>query len=880
MQDLSSSFDGHSDALTATALAEALAEAPAGNLAETIVLTSNERLRRALVGAYNHVRMQKDERAWLAARIFSIDMWIGQQYELARARHTELPRPLEASAELLLWRASAPSGQENLASLARDAWRLCWQWNIAINEYALCRTENGRMFHDWAERFSLRLRELGVISRAELATRLTRLPSPSQARVLCFAFESPASDLNRYLSHLSEGGWQVAVRDAPQREVSDSVRVPFQDPRQELSAAAQWCRQVLLSDPEATVGIVVPDLTQRYHAVNRQFSAWLQRPDELGEAKLYDIAGGTPLDEQPIWQAANYWLRFCLGQLTAEQARQMLQSPYLELPALPALPSLLPETFGAAELSRTSDDTFWRGIVRERPDPARQTSLSAWIQDFQHLLALGGWTGQGARSGQFQAYEQLTTLLNATRRDPVFPRSCTALEALDTLGQLIGDRLFAPEQPPARVQILGYLETTGLTFSHLWILGMQDTDWPQGVSPNPLVPLSTQLEHQVPRVSPDAEVAFADRRIRQWQGSGGQVIFSYATTLDGVSRGISPLLERLPVAEPAEVVEGLTSASHPALIQRNVSLEPRPDPRGSLVDAGLIRGGSNLLKDQAQCPFRAWAIHRLGIAAPREPHAYPDALDRGQLLHTLMQLLLERDQGSRVHPQDIDDAVTSTAIERALQRNYRRFPKPYLDAERQRLTQLVERWLAQEQKRAAYRVEAVEQSVELDLAGLTLNLRLDRLDRVLDTEVDANSQGIGDLLVLDYKTGRVQPKHLLEDRLLEPQLPLYAIANPAVKGVLYVQMTDREVRLTGVGARQLDLRPARTLAPSEGDWEDLRTRWRHQLISLGEEFRQGIAVAHPASAETCRYCHLQPFCRIGEGFNQQPEVDTVVEDGA
>jgi hypothetical protein len=91
-------------------------------------------------------------------------------------------------------------------------------------------------------------------------------------------------------------------------------------------------------------------------------------------------------------------------------------------------------------------------------------------------------------------------------------------------------------------------------------------------------------------------------------------------------------------------------------------------------------------------------------------------------------------------------------------------------------------------------------------------------------------------------------------------------------------MTDREVRLTGVGAKQLDLRPARTLAPAEGGWEDLRTRWRHQLIALGEEFRQGIAVAHPATAETCRYCHLQTFCRIGEGINQQPQVDTVVED--
>lgn len=871
MQDFSASLNGNFGEYLGIPIGEAFTE--------TIVLTSNERLRRALVRAYNQSMVRKGEQAWLAARISSIDAWLGQQYELARTQHVGLPRPLNADSELLLWSTTAPSGQENLAPLARDAWRLCWQWKIPIEEYALRKTENGRLFHDWAERFSSRLRALNAISRSELATRLTRLPPPPPERVLCFALESPTSDLDGYLGYLVHGGWQVTRRDAPLGKASDCVRVSFQDPGQELSAAAQWCRQVLLRHPDASVGIVVPDLDRRYHAVSRQFSAWLQSPDEPGATKLFDIAGGTPLGEQPIWQAANHWLRFCFGQLNARQFRRTLQSPYLELPLLPSLPSTLPETFGVAELCRVSDETFWRAIFRERPDPAKQNSLNAWIESFQHLLALGGWTGQNAGSGQFQAYELLTALLQATRRDPLLPRRCTAVEALETLGQIIDDRLFAPEQPPARVQILGYLETTGLTFSHLWVLGMQDTDWPRGVSPTPLVPLSTQLQHQVPRVSPDAELAFAERRIRQWQGSGGQVIFSYATTVAGVSHGISQLLEPLPSAEPETLVEGLISASHPALIQRNIPLATRPDPCGSEVDEGLIRGGSNLLKDQAHCPFRAWAIHRLGVTAPREPHAYPDALDRGQLLHDLMQLLLELDHGTRRHPRDIDDASLSVAMDRALQRTYRRFPDAYVAEERRRLHQLVKQWRAQELARTDFRVEAVEKSVEVQLAGLTLNLRLDRLDRVLDSEADQTSQNLGDLLVLDYKTGRVQPKHLLEDRLLEPQLPLYAIANPDIKGVLYVQMTDHDVRATGIGAEHLDLSPARTLTPPEGDWEGLRTRWLTQLTALGEEFRQGTAAVRPATAETCRYCHLQTFCRIGEGNNRQSDSDAAAEDG-
>ena len=54
---------------------------------------------------------------------------------------------------------------------------------------------------------------------------------------------------------------------------------------------------------------------------------------------------------------------------------------------------------------------------------------------------------------------------------------------------------------------------------------------------------------------------------------------------------------------------------------------------------GIVQGGSGMLQDQLECPFRAFARHRLGVRQEREPSEFPDALERGIVLHSVMQRL-------------------------------------------------------------------------------------------------------------------------------------------------------------------------------------------------------------------------------------------------
>jgi len=43
-----------------------------------------------------------------------------------------------------------------------------------------------------------------------------------------------------------------------------------------------------------------------------------------------------------------------------------------------------------------------------------------------------------------------------------------------------------------------------------------------------------------------------------------------------------------------------------------------------------------MVKDQAACPFRAFAAHRLGAEGLQFPHTGLDALERGTLVHRVL----------------------------------------------------------------------------------------------------------------------------------------------------------------------------------------------------------------------------------------------------
>ena len=74
-------------------------------------------------------------------------------------------------------------------------------------------------------------------------------------------------------------------------------------------------------------------------------------------------------------------------------------------------------------------------------------------------------------------------------------------------------------------------------------------------------------------------------------------------------------------------------------------------------------------------------------------------------------------------------------------------------------------WLALEKKRPPFQVIEQETERSLELSGLRLRLKIDRIDQLED----------GGQLLIDYKTGMTSIQDWLTERLRQPQLPLYAL---------------------------------------------------------------------------------------------------------
>jgi RecB family exonuclease len=388
--------------------------------------------------------------------------------------------------------------------------------------------------------------------------------------------------------------------------------------------------------------------------------------------------------------------------------------------------------------------------------------------------------------------------------------------------------------------VLGYLETTGLAFSDLWVLGLDDQSWPRPVTANPFLPTATCERHGVPRSTAAAETGFAARRLAHWQACAGRLTFSHAGPPDRAS----PLVVRLAGADTPAAAAG----PHPFFVHRAGQLESLDDPLGMPLEPGHLSGGARRLADQAACPFRGYAIHRLRLEPRPGVRALPDAGDAGTVIHAALQHLYERVRDRGREPASVDDAEIDEAVSRALTAHYGGLPEPFVTREHVRLRGLLRAWSELERGRGDVTVEATELERDITLDGFELHLRIDRLDRVGDA-----------LVVLDYKTGETGTLET-EGRLLEPQLPLYALADEAVRGVLHARIDARRPRLQGIAG--VPVANATIRPPAGGSWSRQRRSWQRELEVLVREVGTGAAAVAPQSPRICERCHLGRICRI------------------
>ena len=887
--------------ISAAALLETLMAPTPG----TVVVTPNRRLAQALAAQVDQRHLALGASAWAAPEVMPFAAFLGRAWD--EVLHSEsgarLPLLLSEVQEQALWEeaiAGSRHGSELFspgaaASHCRRAWNLAHEWRLVPRLAGAAQGEDARAFVEWAARYERLARERGMTDAARLPDQLfeaaleqARLPR----QLVLYGFDDHPPQRAEVLARLQSLGCAVISCSPPARAAHVRRRV-FASPAEELAEAASWARARLEAKPSASVGIVVPDLGSRRAAVRRAFARVLS-PGYLGAAAdaalPFELSLGTPLAAVPVVADALSVLRLCGHAIAFEDASRILRSPFLahaEAEAGPrarldaALRERLPLETSLEALQRLAlAESLPRAprlaalleklAAHRREKLARTQAAGDWARGFSEALRIAGFPGErGADSHEHQAWEKWHEVLTAFAALERVGPAMRLEEACARLARLAHETIFQPEGHGAPIHVLGVIESAGLSFDHLWVCGLTDEAWPRPPRPHPLLPVALQRQAGIPQADAAASLAL-DRRITAgWLGAAAEVVVSHARMQGDSEVGASPL-----VAHVEEVTrEALAVPEYEGFAQRvrrSGRLQRVEDGRGSPAPAQVPGGGTSLFRNQAACPFRAFAVHRLGSRGLADMQPGLAANDRGTLLHEMLratwQALGSRERLLALSPEELEsllDAAAEEALAVLRRRRAESLGGRFGRIEKRRLAAMARDWLEVERGRADFEVEALERKAPVTVGGITVNARIDREDRVAGARV-----------VIDYKTSkRVSVAAWLGPRPDEPQLPLYALAGGAEMAALaFAQVRPGSLQFCGV-AREAGLLPR--VGPIEAnrtrgadaypDWNALLAHWRRELESLAGEFLAGEARVSPKwGAKTCSTCDQQPLCRVAE----------------
>lgn len=752
-----------------------------------------------------------------------------------------------------------PEACAELARQAMEATRLMHAYGVKAHALR-GHGEEAEALYRWQRKLRLALPAshgtFPALADAVLAA-IPRLNMPPCVLLSGFAFWTPWQ--KRWLEAMSAHGVQLLMV-CPEKRPARMGRYPCADPSAEALQAARLVAELLERDAQGRIAIVLNERADR-EALAAACEDWL--PDTQAVDGMH-----ASLREQPLVQQ---WLQVLhlagAKRLRFDDVSSLLLASWVRADERER------EARAALEL-RLRRSNRYMFDYRTLLDAARGLELGALAQGLQ---AMAAWPRHEKRLPSAWVVDSIALLkqlgVPAHRNAHLvnaFREALFTMAALDQLpdgmdwvsfvarlSELLAETPFALPSTHGQVHVLDANSAMGLAFDHVLALGIDEQGMPGPARPHPLLPVPLQRAHQMPGASAQLALAQAERQWNELRHTCGTLYAFHALQQEGVFVAPSPWIADL---SAEHVPDEHTRA---------------PWPLTSWPDAPLVplrqshpRGGSSLLQDQAACPFRAFAYHRLGLKPLDTPQPGLRASEKGQLLHAALEGFWRQVESwhalcalsTQALAQRIDEA-----IDEAWRQCRIYVPRHVRRVETERLRALLRGWLAEERQRPPFTVTRTEWRTTLRPGGdaplaLALELKIDRLD------VDAEGRRI----LIDYKTSRVQASQLWrQGRMREVQLPQYALA--AALGVrdavCFAQVRSGEMRFQGVGGEELGIKGIMVCdgkAKRPEDWAQTLATWRMQLDELAAEFIAGRTDVAPRDPDACRYCGLAAVCRIAE----------------
>ena len=887
------------------------------------VVVETERLKHLIEDGYNLSMHDAGKTAWPTPDVCTWNVWLKNTWRDYEDRSGEtVPQLLSAGQakqvwertiakdvssqyseqfEYLLWNITAT------ANRAKTAYGLMCSYIIQPSDFDDQISQDAEHFLSWLKRYQLELRKRDWIDLEALPDRFIdeadAIFESEGARIVFAGFDTWTPQTQLLAKVLIQKGCDIEILNhATGRHPSCVQKFEFEKTNDEIDTCARWARAVVELNPTVhKVGIVVARLSDVHQRLYRTFSTYLN-PDSIMEKRQthelsFHITLGTALGQTPLVVDALNLIELIRPEVDVSVMCAVIQSDRIKgWDDEAAVRSSLAEKIVGIGGTRVSIENVLtviqnnklncRSLARVLHSAQKLRSqmpvhadyaywgrfFMDWMKNFQSEKRENRKFG----ADEIQAHKSWGSVLESLAELGFVSSRVDVQTVMAKLGRLVSEVSIQPRARRVPVQIGEMITLAGQSFTHLWMMGMNNQALPGTPRPNPFIPIRVQKSKEIPECSAETLKKTMTDRVNRLLSGAATVVQSYSAT-DGKDH-FQPSSE-LSGLQPYGATQEFNLPDYmdyKTLLSKQLNqCEKFDDWRAKPLELGAdverFRGGGSALRLQSLCPFRGFAVHRLKATQLEDRNIGISPMIRGSIVHRMFEMLYEefpsKSEAMACGGQRYLDAAAvyaRTAVEEYDSQRVRRLSREVAEIEVERLVDLARQWQDVEKgTHDDFVVYERELVVDMEVAGFPFRSIIDRIDKV-----------DGGYLVIDYKTGNCSAGDAVGSRPRDAQLLIYAYGLYKQEGipisdVAYVKVKRGDVRFVQLLPYLKRYRPREEYEEASNPNQRMAV-WQETLETIATEFMNGNADVDPL-ARACDYCHLMPLCRIGE---QSEETET------
>ncbi|WBF65888.1 MAG: PD-(D/E)XK nuclease family protein [Candidatus Kinetoplastibacterium crithidii] len=687
--------------------------------------------------------------------------------------------------------------------------------------------------------------------------------------VVLFGFIEMSPRLSKLVKKILHFGSFVRLFSYPVVRRNDSYICACDNVQDEWRQSAIWIAEEIMKNPNGKYAIVTPRLEKQVPMAKRILENYLS----INKPLKFNVSSARSCIDWPITSIAISWLDFfsnvsfyknCESALFSSV---LLRGCYIDDVNFSNIYSSIELEIRSKYYLNITMDNILRELQNTKLGKCISTVLPRWINQY---LRIEAWVrvirsslddihfpgDKKIDSETYQTIENLDDLFDKfTLLDPLFGH-LNAIEVIKLFKTFARINRFQIKDSCASVfEVLDIQDAINVQWDALWVIGMDQENFPSAPNPNPFLPLSVLRMNNVPRATPEREFIWAQKIYSGLITSASRVIFSYSKIIDEQIMEPSFLISK---DSKDRVHRGYKDIS-------KVHIDMIDDSKGPEIDSNEINviSGIGLLEAQSRCPLWAFAKYRLGISSlpSYDINNSYYSLKRGILIHDSLSEFWATVKDQVVFletPTYTLEKILLKCIHKVSRKSLFVYGSTLLNLEVERTFAIIKKLLNLEKDRLHFRIMFLEQDINWQYKNISLNVRPDRIDLLSEDTI----------LIIDYKTGNsifFPEKDWVRVRPINLQLPIYSLAclntlHLDTQGLAIYFINAKELSIKGLSIKNIGL-PGITLL-NDVLWNDVITKLYNKITFILDEYINGIADNHYFSEEDLRFCDVMPFLRL------------------